>query len=178
MVVESSMWGLKIWQLFLCLWQARSGEVIQHDQWYFVSVSRPGQLWISHNVEHGCKMKRIHDQGGGMNSPRVGVGGPGRHKLCLWWWEPIPCHQVEKAFHFFELSTGWQIISEYKIERDHCNVTCWSMCVKFLLNTSNLKILRNYKLCTRWMQGQKWCARQWIEKTQPNSPKKFLLITR
>ena len=30
----------------------------------------------------------------------------GEQKLCPQWWEPIPCHQAEKAFCFFELPTG------------------------------------------------------------------------
>ena len=115
----------------------RPGQVVQHDQWYFVCVSSQGTLWMNDSVERGYKIKIIHDQGDGMNSPGVGVGGPERQKLCTWWWELIPHHQAEKAFHFFELSTGWQITSESTVERDHCNVTCWSICVKFLLNTSN-----------------------------------------
>ena len=93
-----------------------------------VSVTRPQQLWMSNSVECGCKMKRIHEGRDGMNSPRVRVGGPGRQKLRQWWWEPILFHQAEKAFCFFVLSTGWQIISESTVGRDHCNVTCWSMC--------------------------------------------------
>ena len=38
--------------------QVRSFNMISDT---FVSVSRPGQLWISDSVECGCKMKRIHD---------------------------------------------------------------------------------------------------------------------
>ena len=40
-------------------------------------MSRPAQLWISHNVEHGHEMKRIHDGGGGMNSPELGQDAQG-----------------------------------------------------------------------------------------------------
>ena len=99
----------------------RPGQVVQHHQWYFVCVSSRGQLWISDSVECGHKMKRIHDGGGSMNSPGVGAGGSWRQKLCLRWQEPIPCHQAEKAFCFFELSTGWPITSESTVKRDNCN---------------------------------------------------------
>ena len=37
---------------------------------------------------------------GGLRAVIYGQGH-GKHKLRLWWWEPIPCHQPEKAFHFF-----------------------------------------------------------------------------
>ena len=66
----------------------RPGQVVQHDQWYFVCVRSLGQLWISDSVECGHKMKRIHDQGGGTNSPRVRMRDPGRQKLCPQWCEP------------------------------------------------------------------------------------------
>ena len=99
----------------------RPGQVVQHDQWYFVCVSSRGQLRISDSVECGRKMKIIHDRGGSKNSPRVGAWGSGRQKLCPQWQEPIPRHQAEKAFRFFELSTGWEITSQSTEERDHCN---------------------------------------------------------
>ena len=67
---EFGMGQRYVWQLFYVF--DRPGQIIQHDQWYFVSVSRPGQLWISHNVEYGCKMKRIHDWGSDMNCPKSG----------------------------------------------------------------------------------------------------------
>ena len=57
--------GQKIWHgLNICLIFYvfdRPAQVIQHDQSYFVSLSRTVLLWISHNVESGHKMKRIHD---------------------------------------------------------------------------------------------------------------------
>lgn len=37
---------------------------------------------------------------GGLRAVIYGQGH-GKHKLRLWWWEPIPCHQLEKAFYFF-----------------------------------------------------------------------------
>ena len=37
---------------------------------------------------------------GGLRAVIYGQGH-GKHKLRLWWWEPIPCYQPEKAFHFF-----------------------------------------------------------------------------
>ena len=124
-----------VWQL--CnYFKSLTGQVLWFNMTsdsLFVSLTRPDQLWISDSGELGHKMKRIHEGGDGMNSP----GGPRRQKLSLRWWKPIPRHQAEEAFHFFELSTGWHINSEYTVERDQCNVTHWSMCVKSFINTSN-----------------------------------------
>ena len=39
---------------------------------------------MNDSVECGYKIKIILDQGDGMNSPGVGVGGPERQKLCAW----------------------------------------------------------------------------------------------
>ena len=50
-----------------------------------------------HSLNVATKAKHIKKLG------KKGVGG---QKLWPWWWEPIPHHQPEKAFHFFELSTG------------------------------------------------------------------------
>ena len=48
-----------------------------------------------------------------------------------------PSHIIRqrKHFTFFECSTGWQIISKFTVERDHCNVTHWSMCVECFIDT-------------------------------------------
>ena len=113
------------------LWQDRScGSTWQVIVCLFLWLGHLHQLWISNSVECSHKMKRIHEGGDGMNSRGVRVGGSRRQKLCPQWWEPIPHHQAEKVFCFFEHSTGWQIISEFTVERDHCNVTHWSMCVE------------------------------------------------
>ena len=122
-----------VWQLFN-YFKSLTGQVLS-----FNMTSDTLFLWLGHinygwvtvlNVAAKWKEFMSKDEWGeSTNSPGVGVGGPRGQKLCLQWQEPIPWHQAEKAFCIFELSTGWQIISEYTVERDHCNVTCWSMCV-------------------------------------------------
>ena len=65
-----------------------------------VLPSRTALLWISHTLWMWLqKQKHIKNPG----KEGVGVGG---QKLWPQWWEPIPHHQPEKAFRFFELSTG------------------------------------------------------------------------
>ena len=132
-----------------------TGRVLQFNMTsdcLFASVTRPHQLWFSDSVEHGHKMKRIHEGGAGMSSPGVRVRGTGRQKLCLWWWEPILHHQAEKAFRFFEYATSWQIISKFTVERDHCNVTHWSMCVKCFIDTCH----QRYQEIIYWIQVQQF----------------------
>ena len=96
--------------LVLCLWQAMSDQVIQHDQWYFFFVSRPGQLglWISHNVECGHKMKKIHDQGG-----RVEQIAP--LTLCWSWY-----------FHFYH-DQSFEVVAHFIVP------PCSSLCVEWYL---------------------------------------------
>ena len=99
--------------------------------------------------------------------------GGGQNKLCPWWWEPISCHQTEKAFHFFELSTGWQITSESTVERDHCSVTCWSICVKFLLNTSNQRCQELIKSVQGGLRVRSGVQGNDLKKYNKINPKKF-----
>ena len=99
------------------------------DRLAHVETTWTAVLWIKPHSWTWLQTTRYHIQ-------NLGKKG-GQQKLYPQWWEPIPHHQAEKAFHFFELSTGWQITSESTVERDHCNMTCWSICLKFLLNTSN-----------------------------------------
>ena len=127
----------------------RPGQVFQHDQWYFVSVSRPGQLFISHNVEHGHKMKITHDRRGSINFLELRwYSQGGKNSACN---ERIPSHAISqrKLFTFFEFQqVGRSFISEYTVGRDPYNVTsvnCWSMHLKCLLDTSNLIYQEMYK---------------------------------
>ena len=63
-----------------------------------VSLSRPALLWISHTLWTWPQKQ---------NTSRIQVKkGLGQQKLWLWWQEPILHYQPEKAFCFFELSTG------------------------------------------------------------------------
>ena len=147
MIVESLAWVKDMSDNYFMSLTGKV-QVIQHDQWYFVSVSRPGQLWISHNVEwpqneknswprrqHKLPWSSGQEAPGGKNSAH-NDGSPSHH------------HQQRKHFAFLN-SNRLQVMSEYTVERDHC-ITCWSMCVESLLNTSNLRIPRTYKKCTRW----------------------------
>ena len=64
---------------------------------------------MSDSVEHGHKMKRIHERGDGTNSAKVEVGGPGRP------WEALggrnsarddrtPSHTIRQRKHFYFLN--------------------------------------------------------------------------
>ena len=100
------------------------------------------------------------------------VGGAGRQKLCLQWWEPFPHHQAEKAFHIFEWSTGWQIISEFTVERDHCN----KVCVSNLLLTHVIKVTEKLYIGYKVDSGWEVVCRAMIWQNINKLAQKFLLI--
>ena len=89
----------------------RPAQAVQHDQSYFLSLSRPVQLWISHNVEHGHKMKRIHDRGGGMNSLESWQDAQGVKNSAHNNGSPFHTIRQRKHFAFFGIPTGLQLAS-------------------------------------------------------------------
>ena len=168
-----------VWQLLYVF--DRPGQVFQHDQWYFVSVSRPGQLWISHSVECSLKMKKIHDWGGSTNSPESGRKALEGKTLPVM----MGAHPVLSGRENILLSLNSNMLaghsSQNTVDRDHCNVTsvtCWSMCVKSLLDTSNLRYWELIKSVQDGLRVRSGVQGNELKKNITKFTKKVLLITR
>ena len=164
-VIISSLWQDRscgsTWQVIVCLF-----------------------LWLGHiHINYGsatvlnmaAKWKEFMREEMAWTPPELGWEAPGGKNSARDDGSPSHTIRQRKHFTFLNCSTGWQIISESTVGRDHCNVTHWSMCVESFINTSNQRYREIIYIWYKVDSGWEVVCRAMIWQNINKLTKKFLL---